>query len=114
MASAIISTNYFYIRFGELTTPLIPVSKETNLDEIENYMHIRFGSALPSAKHIEFYSRKAKKCLTLNEDVLRHDFNPFLVNTNDDRIIESAMAYVELFVVDDSNTYSTPNLPTST
>jgi hypothetical protein len=77
-------------------------------------MHIRFGSALPSAKHIEFYSRKAKKCLTLNEDVLRHDFNPFLVNTNDDRIIESAMAYVELFVVDDSNTYSTPNLPTST
>jgi len=77
-------------------------------------MHIRFGSALPSAKHIEFYSRKAKKCLTLNEDVLRCDFNPFLVNTNDDPIIESVMPYVELFVVDDSNTYSTPNLPAST
>jgi hypothetical protein len=98
------SDNNFFIRFGDYTTPLIKFNHQTNLETVEEHAHARFNPGLPNARHIQFYSGKAKKFLVLNDDLLNSDYNPFAINIPaDDGIICNVQPYVELFIEDDSD-----------
>ncbi|CAF0738480.1 unnamed protein product [Rotaria sordida] len=112
MSLSTISNNYFSIRFGEYRTPRIPFNKYIDFGQIQKYVKEWLEEKLPTTYHIEFYSWKAKKFIVLDENVLRYEYNPFLLDLRqNDQIIDAISDDVALFIVDDSDSNSKVNEP---
>lgn len=101
-----------YIKFGEIITPLIHFGPNITMSMINYYVYNWFNNCLPRFFHIEFYSNKIKKNISLDDNVLNSDLNPFKVNSTPFSHITNDNLH--LYIVDDSSLADFNNLQCGT
>ena len=95
------SLTYVFVICGSQKLEANQLTVRSSIEQIHKAVRSLFGSSLPDYYHLMFYSSRQRKFITLNDNIVHSNDNPFQSGTE---CTNTICDYTELYVVDMSNT----------